>query len=376
MKKLLPVAAMLFLAACTEQASEGGLAGLKAERDSLKAEQKAINEQLAEVEALIAKQDTSRKLTKVTSLAVGTEKFEHFFEIYGTVETDKNITIQPEVAGEIKGINVKEGQTVAAGDVLIQIDADITRRNIEELKTSLQLATDIFGRQQRLWNKKIGSEVAYLQAKNNKETLEKKLATLNTQLEKATVRAPFAGVVDEIFPKKGEVVAPGRPLVRMVNLDDVYIKAEISENYLATVGKGTRVNVGFPSLGINVDTVIALTGSYINPANRTYSSRININNPDKRIMPNLLAVIKVRDYAKENAVVIPTDLVQQSSEGKDFTYIIQKRGENAKAKKVELKTGASYEGKTLVEAGLNGTEVLVAKGARSIKDGDEVEVVE
>ena len=375
MKKLLPIAAMLFLVACGQQV-ENELTSLLAKRDSLKSEQSELVKELAKIEANIAKLDTTRKLTKVTTIGLTPEKFEHYFEIYGNVETDENITIQPEVAGKLISINVKEGQTVAVGDVLMQIDADVTRKNIEEVKTSLQLAQDIFDRQQRLWNKKIGSEVAYLQAKNNKESLEKRLETLKTQLEMAVVTAPFAGVVDEIFPKKGEVVAPGVPLIRLVNLDKVYIKADISEKYLATVGKGTKVKVGFPSLGISSDTSIALTGSYINPNNRTYTARINISNTSKQVMPNLLAVLKVKDYEKDSAIVIPSNLVQQSADGKDFTYIVVKSKGDSQIKKQLLKTGISYEGKTLVEFGLTGSEKLVYKGARSIKDGDIVEVVE
>lgn len=376
MKKLFPIATMLLLAACGQQADTSELATLIAERDSLKAEQRAINDELAELEETIAKLDTTRKLTKVTTVGIEPTKFEHYFEIYGNVETDENITIQPEVSGEIIAINVKEGQSVAAGDVLMQIDADVIRKNIEEVKTSLQLAQDIFERQQRLWNKKIGSEVDYLQAKNNKESLEKRLETLNTQLEMAVVTAPFSGIVDEIFPKKGEVVAPGSPLIRLVNLDQVYIKADISERYLATVGKGSRVKVSFPSLDLKMDTVITLTGNYVNPSNRTYSARIDIANSTKQIMPNLLAVLKVKDYEVNSAIVIPSNLVQQSADGGDFTYVVENRKGSSRVVRKVLKTGVSYEGNTLIESGLTGNEKIVFKGARSIKDGDLVEVVE
>ena len=347
---------------------------LMTQRDSLRSEQSTILNRIAELDAQIHALDTTKKLMQVTAMQIERTTFEHFFDIYGNVEADQNVQLFSEVGGEVLSIPVKEGDRVTQGQLLVKVDDEILRKNVEQVETQLRLANDVFTRQERLWKKNIGSEMQYLEAKNTKESLEKQLASMQAQLKKAQITAPFSGVVDEMFTKVGEMAGPGMPLVRLVNVSDVYIKADVSEKYLARVKTGTDVRVRFPDLGLSVDTTISLTGQFINPLNRTFSVRVELNNANEVLKPNLLAVLQIKDFEQDSAVVVPSNLIQQSAKGDEFVYVLEQANGKSLVKRVAVETGISYNNQTHVKAGLTGNEWLVIDGARSVKDGQEVEL--
>ena len=347
---------------------------LMTQRDSLRSEQSTILNRIAELDAQIHALDTTKKLMQVTAMQIERATFEHYFDIYGNVEADQNVQLFSEVGGEVLSIPVKEGDRVTQGQLLVKVDDEILRKNAEQVETQLRLANDVFTRQERLWKKNIGSEMQYLEAKNTKESLEKQLASMQAQLKKAQITAPFSGVVDEVFTKVGEMAGPGMPLIRLVNVSDVYIKADVSEKYLARVKTGTDVRVRFPDLGLSVDTTISLTGQFINPLNRTFSVRVELNNANEVLKPNLLAVLQIKDFEQDSAVVVPSNLIQQSAKGDEFVYVLEQTNGKSLVKRVAVETGISYNNQTHVKGGLTGNEWLVKDGARSVKDGQEVEL--
>lgn len=309
-------------------------------------------------------------VTNVTSLQLEPTQFEHYFTVQGVVETDQNAQLYPEAPARIVSINVNEGDHVTKGQVLMILDSRIIDNQMEELKLRLDLSELIFKKQESLWSQEIGSEIQYLEAKNNFESLEQNLQTLAAQKALYTIKAPFNGIVDEINPKEGEMANPAMPVARLINMQQVYIKSDVTERYLATIKAGDVVVVTFPSLGIKKTTSIQRIGNFINPANRTFKVRLALENTDLALKPNLLGELKIRDYSADSAAVIPTSLIQSTPTGQEFVYTI----ENNKAKKVEIKTGMSYEGMVEVLYGLSGNETLIDKGSRSVKDGDQISI--
>ena len=205
---------------------------LVAKRDSLKEAKSKIAEELSALEDLLRLSDTTAtKNTVMVETAMSTiSTFEHFFQVQGNVEVERNSLIYPEMMGEIKEIRVKEGDKVGKGDVLMILNADVLQRSYDEAQTRHDLAKTIFERQGKLWEQKIGSEIQYLEAKANYESAKKSLDTMKTQIANATIRAPYSGIVDEVMPKLGEMAAPQAPVLRIINLDQIYIKSDISES--------------------------------------------------------------------------------------------------------------------------------------------------
>jgi RND family efflux transporter MFP subunit len=379
MKKhiLLATLASLAIMGCNQQnGSKTELDLLIAERDSLATLKSTISERLLELEASISENDTTTRLLQVTTIAAEKHAFESYFEVYGTVEAEKNAQIFPETSGLITDILVKEGQQVTAGTVLMTLDGTILQRNIEEVKTQLSLVAALFDKQERLWKQQIGSEVQYLEAKNRKESLEARLATLESQYRMTRIKAPFNGVVDQIYPKRGELAGPQAPVLRLVNLKEIHINADVSESYVGQLQKGTPVLVEIPNTGYKFESEITMVGQFIKPENRTFRIQVRVPNNDGVFKPNLLTSVKVREYATDSAVVVNNGLLLQTPDGKDYVFIVEKTGDKAIVTKVPVTAGKSYEGRTEIVSGLKGNEWIVAKGARSVKDGQRVQITE
>jgi len=369
----LGIATTLF--ACGSGESNKSIAELQHQKDSLKTVYTDIASQIATIDEQLKVLDTTIKLPLVTAGIVEEKTFEHFVEIQGSVEVGGNALLYPEVPGKIVSIRLKEGSRVTKGATIIQLDAGTLNSTIKEVETNYSLAKDIYEKQERLWKDKIGSEVQYLQAKTNKEGLEQKLITLNEQLEMYSIKAPFSGVIDEINPKVGESANPAFPAVRVINYDDTYLKADVSENYINTIKEGAKVEVHFPSLNKNFTTTIARIGNYINPNNRTFKVNVDLNEFKENLKPNLLADLKIRDFNADTAVVVFSKIIQQDRKGNEYIYIVKKEGNKTSAEKVNITTGLSYGKYTIVLSGLEGGKQYIDKGARSIQNGELIEVV-
>ncbi len=313
------------------------------------------------------------KKVPVTVIKVQQKTFEHFFEVHGNVEASENAAIYTQVPGRIRQIHVVEGQEVKKGDLLISIDAAQLESGIKELEKGLELATKMYLKQKALWDQKIGSEIQFLEIKNNKESLEQRMATTKEQLNMYKIRAPFNGVVDDIVPKIGEAAAPGFPVARVLNLRKVYLEGAVSEKYISSVHAGGFVEVKFPSLNESIKGKVSRVGNFINPANRTFQVKVEFNNVKGKYKPNQLAVMKIRDYQAKDAIVVPSRIVQQDRSGQDYVYTFEGTGIQ-RVKKIELKLGAFYDGFVEVISGLDSSVILIDKGSKSVQAEDAIEI--
>jgi len=374
LKNLSFLAFIAIVASCGE-APKTELGELKSELDSLRTVRSEIDEKIATVEKEIAKRDSTIENKLVTGHTVRKGVFKHYFEVYGNVGSDKSAVIYGENSGVVKSINVKEGQTVRKGQVLISQDVELINKNIAEIETQLDLATTLFQKQKRLWEQNIGSEVQYLEAKNRKESLENSLATAKEQKEKSTVIAPFEGVVDKIFPKIGELVGMASPMVRLVNVDELYINADVSERYLGALSEGDPVQV-IINRKDTISSTVSRLGDFINPSNRSFELRVDLDKTVDVLRPNSLVVVRINDSTEEDALVIPSSIIMQDGEGKDYLFVMR-ADENGEliASKTLIETGMSYLGKTVVKKGISQGDILIDKGSRKVKDGDKVKKI-
>jgi len=388
MKKiLLPILSILFLlVSCGQQDAKSidkvienkDLKAIRAKRSEIVAEQQAITNQLKRLDEAIAQLDSIKKLPLVTTIKAKDTLFNHYLEIQGNVATKKNILLYPETPGTLVKVYVKEGQKVSKGQVLARIDDGGISQQVAQLEVQAALAKTTFDRQKRLWDQKIGSEIQYLQAKAGYESQQKAVDQMKQQLAKATISAPFSGIVDDVIAEQGSVVAPGQtPLIRIVNLDKMYIQAEVPESYIATITKGKEAKVHFPILGKTINTTVRQVGNYINPNNRSFTIEIAVPNKEGYIKPNLTAKVKINDYTSEKAILIPQSIISENSEGEQYTYITSnKNSENiAKAKRVIVTTGKTQGDFIEILEGIKNGDDIISEGARSVKDGQKIEII-
>lgn len=365
--------ALLFTMAC-EQGTE--IESKKKELAKAKAELFAAKEKISNLEKeLIALgvEETNTNLTLVTTMKVEQKKFEHKVDVRGTVQSRNNVLISAETPAAVQTVHVVEGQEVKKGQLLVTQDSEIIKKNIKELESSLELATTMFGRQEKLWEQNIGTEVQYLESKNRKESLELKLSTTKSQLSKTKIRAPFEGVVDKIDIRVGEMTQPGFPIIRLVSMSRMYIKADVSESFVGKFKKGQDVDVYFPSTDAKVKSKVKALGLVINPNNRTFELEVSI--PDNLVVkPNMIAVLTLADYTKAEAIAVPTKVIQSDRLGK-YVFKTEKTGDVTVVKRLDVELGVTYGNDTEIKTGLNQSDELVVKGGLGLKDGNQVKIV-
>ncbi len=355
----------------------GDLKEIQQKRDELAIQQQDISSQLKELDEKLEALSPEGNLPLITAFKAEEKVFNHFLELQGSVETDQNMVVTPEMGGVLTRVYVKEGQRVSKGQILATVDDGGMSQQLAQMQVQSDLAKTTFERQERLWNQKIGSEIQFLQAKSGYEGLQKAMSSMRQQIAKATVRAPFSGTIDDIITEQGSVVAPGQSqLMRIVSLKNMYIKAAVPETYINDVVKGKNVEVFFPVLGKTVASKIAKTGSFINPNNRTFKAEINVPNKDKMIKPNLTARLKINDYTNEKAILIPQSIISENAAGEQYIYTLSDVLESkAVAKRVIIKTGKKQGDVIEVLEGLKNGDQIILEGARSVKDGQTVKII-
>jgi membrane fusion protein (multidrug efflux system) len=354
------------------------LEAIRQKRAELVNDQEAIHSKIRQLDAKIAKLDSTKNIPLITTFKASHEEFNHMLELQGNVTTKNLIVITPEYNGILTNVYVKEGQKVSKGQVLAKIDDGGLGQQLAQLQIQADLAKTTFERQQRLWDQKIGSEIQYLQAKSTYESQNEAINQLKQQLAKTIVRAPFSGTIDDVITEQGNVVGAGQtPLMRIVNLDDMYIETEVPERYVSDVIMGKKVIVEFPILGKTIETYIRQASDFINPANRTFKVEIGIPNSEKSIKPNLTARLKINDYTSEKALLVPQSIISENAEGEQYVYVVKDKNSDGEgvATRVIIKTGKTQSDIIEILEGIEDGAELVKEGARSVKDGQTVKVL-
>lgn len=350
---------------------------IQKKRDEIATKQQALNEQLQQLDTKIAAMSPEANLPLITSFKVKEAPFYHFLELQGSVATDQNMVITPEMGGVLTNLYVKEGQRVSKGQVLAKVDDGGMGQQLAQMEVQADLAKTTYERQEKLWNQKIGSEIQYLQTKAAYEAQLKAISAMEKQLSKVNIRAPFSGTIDDVITEKGSVVAPGQtPIMRVVSLKNMHIATDVPETYINDVVKGKKVEVFFPVLSKTLEANVGQTGNYINPNNRTYKIEIDVPNKDQTIKPNLTARLKINDYTNEKAILIPQSIISENAEGAQYIYTLKNvEGEKAVAQRIIIKTGKKQGDVIEVVEGLKEGDFVVEEGARSVKDGQMVKII-
>ncbi|MFT4526453.1 MAG: membrane fusion protein (multidrug efflux system) [Granulosicoccus sp.] len=375
-KYIIGIVALASLIACGgEETLESKKALLDQKKVALATLENEISKLKTELESL---DSTSTKKEEDAGILVELkniqpELFNHKVEVNGVIQAEQIANVSPEMGGQILSVSVKEGDNVTKGQALARLNTAVLQSSLSEIDNGIELATTVYERQSRLWEQKIGSEIQYLQAKNNLENLQKKKETLQTQVGMGTIKAPFNGVVDKVWMKAGEMAAPGMPLITVVDMSKMKVLADVSERYAAVVKKNAMVDVNFPSFGMELKAPIRTVGNVINPLNRSFSVEITVPNPEKTLKPNGMATILIEDFAADSAMVVPAIVVGRDQKG-DFLYVTKSEGGTSKAYKTYVTTGMTSNGKTMVTTGLASGDNVVVAGYNEIASGDIVRV--
>ena len=375
MKKILSITALsILLFSCGGKENNQSIDELIKSKNTkeLQAKKALIQADLAKIDDALATLVVAKDEEALVSVAtIKDTVFNHYLEIQGNVNTKENILVQPEFSGNLTSLTVKAGQRVSKGQILGRVDDAGMSQQLASLENQYALAKTSFERQKNLWNKKIGSEIQFLQAQTQMVSAQKGVAQMRAQLSKTVIRAPFSGTIDEVFVEKGQIVAPSQQgLMRILNLGSMYVSTSVPETYIGKLKVGTEVDVFLTSLGKTYKGRVRQVGNYLNPDNRSFGIEVSVPNPENLLRPNQVAKLKIIDYSSKNAIVVPTNVVQEDGEKNKFVFTVaNSNGKTGTAKKVLVKVGKSSDNVTEVVSGLSANDIIVTEGVNSIADG-------
>lgn len=376
-----------FILSCSGNKSEStkdlitskNLEGLKSQKEKKLKAFNALKNELKQINDAIVDLDPSEKLPLISMLEIKPENFDHYVEIQANVKTRNNVLLYPEYTGTLKAVYAQEGQKVKKGKLLAMIDDAGLKDQLEQLEIQAELSKTIFDRTQRLWDQNIGSEIQLLQAKTTYNSQLKSIAQLKKQLNRTKIYAPFSGTIDEIIANTGANMMPGQtPVMRIVNLSDMYAEADVPERYLSQIKRGTTAFVNIPVLNLELETNVRQTGTFINPVNRSFRVETPLENTSEMIMPNLNCKLKINDYSNPSALMIPLGVIKENANGQKYVYklIPEDKKQVFRTQQALVELGKKSFDKVEVLSGIEIGDLIVEEGATIVEDNQRVKNIQ
>ena len=350
---------------------------IQKKKGEIKTQINDLKVELNKLDNVLQKMDTDKNLFLVSAIKLKPRNFSHYLNFQGSLDTDKNVVIYPELPGLLKNIYVKQGDKVKKGQLIAKISDNGLTDQLEQLKLQRDLARTTFERQQKLWDQKIGSEIQYLQAKTNFKSLEKKISQMKDQEGKTRILAPFDGTIDDIIADVGSNLAPGlTPILRIINIEEMKVVAEIPEIHIPYIKKNKNVKIYVPILDKQILGNISSVGNFINPNNRSFSIEIKLFNESYELKPNMTVSLEINDYQNENAILIPSKDILEDEEGNFYVYkLVSDSNDSYKSNKIMILKGKSYNNMTEIKTGLKEDDLIINDGLRQVEDGQIVKVI-
>lgn len=361
------MAALVLISAC-------GAPDKKAQLEKKKQEYAALGEEIKALEAELGDSATEKtgKQRMVATTEMQAQTFTHYIDLQGNIDAGENVNVTARTMGTIVRLNTSVGQKVSKGQILAEIDNAVLSAGVEEVRVQLNFANEVYRKQESLYKRNIGTEIQYLTAKNNKESLEKRMASMQQQLEMCYIKSPINGTVDAVDIKVGSSVAPGVPCIRVVNFSNMKLKANIAESQAGRVKAGDKVVIVFPDIHKEVSAKLTYVSRVIDPSSRTFQVEVMLNSSDD-YRPNMVGILKIADYEKAKAFVVPVNAIQHGDEG-NIVFVSEVKDGKTIARKTMIKTGMTYAGQTEVLEGLKEGDKVITVGFQDLNDGDEIKL--
>jgi len=378
---VLATALFLILFSCGSGAKDekGSLTDKKVKLEKLKSDKDKLDAEIKSLEEEIAKIDTSAALNKgklVSVVPLTEQAFEHYIDLQGHVDADNIYYVTPRGGpAQVKAIYINKGDVVRKGQLLAKLDDAVQLKQLQQLKTQLAYAQDIYNRQKNLWDQGIGTEVQLKNAENSVNSLRDQINTATTAWDMTNVRSDVNGYVEQLNLKVGETfigMAGKVPQIMIVNTSALKVVTEVPENYLDKIRKGTPVNVKLPDANLEFNSVISLMNqtiglnsrSVVTEAKIPYNSNVHINQ---------VAQVRIKDYANPHAIVVPLTVLQTDEKGK-YVFVLETENGKKIARKKTVQVGEIYGNNIEVKGGLQPGDQLITEGFQTLYEGQVVTI--
>jgi membrane fusion protein (multidrug efflux system) len=288
------------------------------------------------------------------------------------LQPNEAVIVSSEIAGRIERLRFTEGEEVEAGDVLVELDSTILRAELAKIQSDLTLAEANRERAMTLAQRGAGTLRARDEAIAAHQAAVANVALAQARLDKASITAPFSGIVGLRAVSAGAYVTPGDRLVGLADIDPIKVDFRVPELVLSSVRTGQAIRVTVDAVpGRTFEGRIYAIDPTVDVNGRAVRLRARVPNPDRVLFPGLFARVQIVVERRENAVLVPESAVFSRGQERLVYRVVDGR---AVLTRVEL--GQRRPGQVEVIAGLGHEAVVVTAGQQQVRDGARVEIAE
>lgn len=315
--------------------------------------------------------------------------FEDVVQLTGTVEAPDDATLSAESSGTIRSL-LPLGTAVSRGQAIAQIDAGLAGAGVQQAeaqvaaaRAQLDLAEDQFRRQEPLYRDSIISALEFQSIRAQRASARAEVARAEAglsqsreQLARTRVISPFSGIVERHLVERGEQVAPGTPVARIVSTSRVKVTAGVPERYAGDIRQGTPILINPQAYGLPPRRgQVSFVGQAIDAQNRTFPIEVMLDNPGLELKPQMLVRLEVTRRTLDNVLAIPLAAVVRDESG-PTVYVVETQEGVARAAARRVTLGATSGDRVVVESGLAPHELVITRGQNTVATGDAVRITE
>jgi len=300
----------------------------------------------------------------VEAIVIKPGKLDNKLVVTGSIIANESLELKSEVSGKITGIFFQEGKRVQKGDLLVQINDEEIRAQLEKQKHNIKLNEDNEFRQRKLLEKDAISQEEYDNALNRLNTTVSDVKVLESQLEKSRIIAPFDGTIGLRYVSSGAYISPATTIATLYSVNPAKLEFSVPSRYSMQVAPGKKVFFKVENSDKVWQGDVYAVEPQVDPNTRTIKIRAVADNRERLLMPGQFVQVDLILETKEEALLIPTQAVIQEMEGAKVFV-----SRNGKAEPVAVTAGIRTESELEIVSGLSAGDTLIITGLLQIRPG-------
>jgi len=244
----------------------------------------------------------------------------------GTLVAVRGVDVTSEIAGLVRTIHFKSGQDVAAGQLLVQLNADADIAQLRALEAAAELAASVLRRDQQQF---AVQAISQAQVDSDQADLKSKQALAAQQaalVAKKTIRAPFAGRLGITTVNPGQYLNPGDKIVTLQTIDPIYVDFYIPQRQLSGLQVGQVLNLSSDTYAQTAFAgKVSAISSKVDPATRNVQVEATVANPKRQLLPGMFANVHVEVGARQSYLTLPQTAITYNPYG-STVFVVQRRG--------------------------------------------------
>jgi membrane fusion protein (multidrug efflux system) len=308
----------------------------------------------------------------VAVAAVEQSHWQPYLEAVGSLVATREVFVSLEIAGQVREILFESGASVAAGELLLQLDDSVDQAELKGLLAERRLAQLEFARAEKLLTDKLASQSNYDQVQARLQNADALLDAKRALVAKKAIRAPFSGVLGIRQVNIGQYLEPGAQIVSLQQLDPVYVDYALPERHISMISleQAVRIKVkAFPAE--QFAGRISAIDPRVDRNTRSARIRATLANPELQLRPGMFAEVQTLLPERDNVLTVPQTAITYNPYG-DAVFVVMEKDEGLVVERRQVQTGSVRDGRVEVTEGLSAGERVVSAGQLKLRNDQRV----